>query len=194
MAEDQPEALTYSYRPSLLGAPWEFKLTPAGLVWSAGRRSGTTRYRDIEAIRLSFLPAALQSRIFKTEIWSSSGPRLTVTSSTWKSMVERAAQNGPYREFVTQLHARLAEAGATPQFICGVPAYIYWPGVVVFVLVSLGLAALTVRALQSGPLAGAAFVGGFLALFVWQLGGYFRRNRPGRYRTGELPSGLLPRV
>ena len=41
--------------------------------------------------------------------------------------------------------------------------------------------------------AGTAFVGAFLALSLWQLGGFFRRNRPGRYRADAPPGDLLPR-
>jgi hypothetical protein len=62
----------------------------------------------------------------------------------------------------------------------------------VFVAGSLGLAALTLHALQTGAWAGAAFVGGFLALFLWQSGSYFRRNRPGSYRPDALPEALVP--
>jgi hypothetical protein len=58
----------------------------------------------------------------------------------------------------------------------------------------LGIAALAVRALQIGALAGAAFIAAFLALFLWQAGGFFLRNRPGRYRPDAVPPLLLPRI
>ena len=82
--------------------------------------------------------------------------------------------------------------GAPAVFDAGSPAIFYWPGAVVFLGVALALAALTVRALQIGPLAGAAVVGGFLALFLWQSGNYFWRNRPGRYRPEAVPEHLVP--
>jgi len=45
-------------------------------------------------------------------------------------------------------------------------------------------------------LGGGEFVlqrgGGFFALFAWQSGTYFRRNRPGRYRPDGLPRDLVP--
>ena len=77
-------------------------------------------------------------------------------------------------------------------FETGSPALLYWPGLVIFAAGTLGLAALTVRALQAGAYAGAAFVGGFLGLFLWQSGNYFRRNRPGSYRPDALPKELVP--
>ncbi len=63
-----------------------------------------------------------------------------------------------------------------------------------FVVVGLLLAALVPRALQAHTLGGAAFIGAFLALFLWQGGNFFRRNRPGNYRPDALPPELLPKV
>ena len=85
-----------------------------------------------------------------------------------------------------------AEYRNQTSFETGSPALLYWPGLAVFVVVSFGLAALTLQALQIGAWAGAAFVGGFLALFAWQSGNYFRRNRPGRYRPDAVPEWLVP--
>jgi hypothetical protein len=50
-----------------------------------------------------------------------------------------------------------------------------------------------VRALQADARAGAAFVAGFLALFLWQGGNFFRRNRPGLYRPDAIPAALMPK-
>ena len=71
-------------------------------------------------------------------------------------------------------------------------AWLYWPGLAVFVVVALVLAGLTLHAVQTGAWTAAAFVGGFCALFLWQSGGYFRRNRPGRYRPDDPPRHLVP--
>jgi hypothetical protein len=70
---------------------------------------------------------------------------------------------------------------------------LYWPGLIVFAGVSLALAWLAVRALQADARAGAAFVAGFLALFLWQGGNFFRRNRPGLYRPDAIPAALMPK-
>jgi hypothetical protein len=50
-----------------------------------------------------------------------------------------------------------------------------------------------VRALQADSKGGAAFIGGFLVLFLWQGGNFFRRNRPGLYRPEALPAELMPK-
>jgi hypothetical protein len=51
---------------------------------------------------------------------------------------------------------------------------------------------LIARALQIGASGGAAFVGAFLALYLWQVGNFLRRNRPGEYCYGALPKEVMP--
>lgn len=183
---------TYAYKPSLLGAPWEFRLTPDALDWSIGRHQGRTPYDRITRVRLSFRPVTMQTRRFVTEVWPAGGPKLSIASSSWKSVLEQEGRDQDYGAFVRELHRRMVATGAPAAFESGSPALLYWPGLVVFVVVSFGLAALTLQALQIGAWAGAAFVGGFLALFMWQSGNYFRRNRPGRYRPEAPPEWLVP--
>jgi hypothetical protein len=59
-------------------------------------------------------------------------------------------------------------------------------------VVTVTLAVLAVRALAAEAFAGAALVAAFFALFIWQSGAYFRRNRPGRYRPETPPLELVP--
>lgn len=183
---------SYTYRPSLLGAPFTFRLMDNGLAYEAGRRAGLIPYTAIGRVRLSFKPSSMQSQRYLTEIWASDSPKLTVISSTWKSMMVQERQDKDYSAFIVELHRRLHAAGTTAQFERGAAPITYWPGLAAFGAVALGLALLIVRALQSDALAGAAFIGGFLALFLWQGGNFFRRNKPGRYRPDDLPADLLP--
>lgn len=183
---------TYTHRPSLLGAPFTFRLTATGLAYEAGRRSGVVPFRDIRRIRLSFKPASMQSKRYVTEIWADGAPKLQVVSSTWKSMMEQLRQDKEYSAFLTALHGRLAAAGGATHYERGSPPLLYWPGVALFAAVALTLAALAVRGLQGGAMAGAAFVAAFLALFLWQGGNFFRLNKPGVYRPDALPKDLVP--
>jgi len=185
--------LIYAYKPSLLGAPFEFRLTPTALEWSRGRHIGRVPYDRIRRLRLSFRPVSMQSHRFLAEIWSAAGPKLEICSTSWRSVVEQERHDAAYSTFVAELHRRIAAAGATVSFEAGAHVVVYWIGLVVFAGASLGLAVLTVRALQTGAMAGAAIVGGVLALFLWQVGTFFRRNRPGTYGPDELPPEVLPR-
>jgi hypothetical protein len=188
------ETLDYAYRPSLLGAAIEFRLLDETLDWRSGSRSGEVRLRDVRMVRMTFKPASMQPYRFVTEIWSEGAPKLEIVSSSWRSMVEQERLDRPYAAFVSELHRRIARAGAPARFVQGKPALLYWPGLVLFVVVALLLAALVPRALQAHTLGGAAFIVGFLALFLWQGGNFFRRNRPGQYRPDAPPPELLPKV
>lgn len=186
-------APVYSYRPSLLGAPWTFRLTPAGLSFEAGRKSGLVAYGDIRRLRLSFRPISMQTQRFQTEIWADGAPKLVLISSSWKSMVEQERLDQSYAAFVADLHARIAAAGSAVRFEQGGNPLTYWPGLAIFAAVALGIVVLIVRALQSDAVAGAVFVAAFLGLFLWHGGNYFRRNRPGVYAPDALPDLLVPK-
>lgn len=185
--------LTYTYRPSLLGAPWQFRLTDDALFWDIGRRSGRAAFHDIRRVRMSYRPVTMQNYRFVTEAWLADGTRLTVASTSWKSMVEQERLSKPYADFIRELHRRIAASGASVSFETGMHRLRYWPGFVVFAGMAVGLAVLTVRALQHAAWGGAAFVGAFLALFLWHGGNYLRRNLPRTYRPDALPDDLLPR-
>jgi len=189
-----PPESTYSYRPSLLGAPYEFRLGENGLDWSVGRKSGRVAWRDVHRVRLSFRPTGMQSYRFVTEIWAAGAPKLAIMSTSWKSMVVQERLDRSYAGFVAELHRRLAQAQTRARFEQGTNPIQYWPGLVVFVGVSLALAFLVVRALQAHATSGALFIAGFLALFLWRGGDFFRRNRPRLYRADALPPELLPKV
>ncbi|HXD44758.1 MAG TPA: hypothetical protein VN655_06445 [Pseudolabrys sp.] len=184
--------LSYSYRPSLLGAEWNLTLEPEGLAFSAGARSGFVRYAAIARLRMAYRPTSMQATRFVTEIWAPDQPPLRIVSTTWKSMVLQPRLDAAYTRFVGALHARIAAANGN--FTCerGRPALIYWPGLLVFIGVSLGLALLIVRALQAHAAVPAVFVAIFFALFVWHGGTFFSRNRPGTYRVGAPPRDLMP--
>ncbi len=189
-----PEDLAYSYRPSLLGAGWTFRLTQNGIAWEMGRKTGLVAYRDIRRVRLSFKPVSMQSQRFLCEVFADGAPKLPIISSSWKSLLDQERLDKPYSAFVVEMHRRIAQSGAQQtKFEQGGFPLVYWPGLVSFVGVALGLALVTVRALQAAALGGAAFIGAFFVLFLWQGGNFFRRNRPGVYRVDALPEVLLPK-
>jgi hypothetical protein len=188
------EGITYTYRPSLMGAPWQFQLSDRGLEWSAGRHSGVTAFEKIQRVRMSFKPTNMQQRRFMTEIWADGCPKLPIVSSSWKSVFEQEALDRPYVDFITELHRRMAQAGAAAQYNKGGNPLIVWAGFAVFSAVTLGMAWLVVRALQEGAQGGAVFIVAFIALFVWRGWNFFRRNWPGVYRPDALPELLLPKL
>jgi len=183
----------YSFKPSLMGPAHEFRLTPAALEWRIGRHSGRVPYRDIRRLRLSFRPVSLAWHRFLTEIWAEGTPKLQIASTSWRGIAEQQRQDAAYAAFIRSLHAQIVSRGAAARLEAGSPPWLYWPGVLVFVGVALAFAALIVRGLQTASWAGVALVAAFLGAFVWQLGVFFTRNRPGTYRADAIPIAVLPR-
>ena len=190
---DTGDAVSYAYRPSLLGAPWEFKLTENTIDWAVGAMSGRIPFSDIRRLRMSYRPVSMQSYRFVTELWAEGAPKLQIVSCSWKSLAEQKRLDEAYSAFVSELHRRIAVTAALVRFEQGANPLVYWPGLVVFVAVALGLAALIAYGLQVAEVRGAALVGGFLILLLWQFGNFFRRNRPRVYHPDRLPADVMPR-
>jgi hypothetical protein len=185
---------SYAYRPSLLGGECTFTLTDDGIDWAAGGRSGRVPFSAIRHVRMSYRPMSMQSHRFTTEIWAEGAPKLTIISTSWKSLVEQERRDKPYAAFIAELHRRLAQAGVATRFEQGSNRILYWPGLAVFASMVIGLALLVIRALEADAKGGAAFIGVFLLLFLWQGGQFFRRNLPGIYRPEAPPAELTPNV
>lgn len=189
---DSSQATHYTYKASLIGAAHCFELTPDGLKWRVGRKSGVWPYREIAGIRLSYRPVSMQSRRFRADITNVTGERLAILSTSWQTVALMAPQDVAYRAFIVALHRRIAEADRPVSLSGGLSPGTYSGAVVLLVLVAIAMTALLARAVASGEFAGALFLIGFAALFAWQTGGFIRRNRPRVYSFTELPKDLLP--
>jgi hypothetical protein len=184
---------TYAFKPSVIGGWCTFMLKPDGLHWQIGARGGRVRYERIRAVRLSFRPVTMQSRRFVTEIWSADNPKIQIVSVSWRSVVEQVRQDGPYSDFITELHRRLAACNSTAQFTTGLPAISYWFGVLTFVAVLVAMAVVMLRTARLEQWSASAIVAAIFAVFALQIGNYFRRNRPQRYRPDAIPREVLPK-
>jgi hypothetical protein len=185
-------ATRYAYKPSLIGAAYQFELTDEGLSWRIAGKSGVWPYAAISAIRLSYRPVSMQSRRFRADIDNIGGGRIAVVSTTWQTAALMAPQDRDYRAFIVQLHRRMATAGSNATLIGGLRPRVYAAAIILLTLVAIAMAGLLVRALATNEFAGALFLVGFAALFGWQIGGFVRRNRPHAYSFDHLPDALLP--
>jgi hypothetical protein len=190
-AQDPP-AIRYAYKASLIGAAHQFELTDDGLAWRFAGRAGVWGYADIAVVRLSYRPVSMQARRFRADLRHVNGARLVIVSTSWRTAALMAPQDKGYRVFITALHEWMAQAGGQAKLSGGLGTGTYAAGVALLALVGIGMAGLLVRALAVGEFAGAAFLVGFAALFGWQVGGFVRRNRPVAYTFGHLPKALLP--
>ena len=195
IADDEPATdPAYAFKPSLMGGACQFTLRPDALEWQIGRRSGRVRYERVRAVRLSYRPVTMQTHRFITEIWSADNPKIQIVSVSWRSIMEQERLDKAYSAFVTELHRRVSAAGAATKFTTGLPLLSYWIGVVIFSGVILATGGLFLRAISSVQWAATAVVGIFFLVFAYQLGTYFYRNRPGRYRPDAIPRDVLPKM
>src|SRR5690242_17109686 len=97
---DGSDGLTYSFKPSLMGAPFALRLTPTGLEWKRGRYDGRIRYDRIRRVRLSL---SMQSSRFVAEVWPADAPKLTIWSTSWRSIVEQQRLDAAYEAFIRNL-------------------------------------------------------------------------------------------
>ncbi len=188
----QARAASYAYKASLIGSAHRFELTDDGLSWQIGGKSGVWPYADITAVRLSYRPVSMQSRRFRADIDSADRGRIVILSTSWQTASLMAPQDRDYREFMTQLHARMRQAGSKAALIGGIGAKTYAAAIVLLALVTIAIAGLLLRAVATREWAGGLFLVGFAALFGWQIGGFVRRNRPRGYSFDMLPTELLP--
>jgi hypothetical protein len=185
-------ATRYAFKASLVGSAHRFELTGDGLSWRIGGKSGIWPYAAISGVRLSYRPVSMQSRRFRADIEGGDRGRIVLMSTSWQTSVLMAPQDRDYRTFLVALHRRMAEADSHAALIGGLKPRIYLAALVLLALVGLAMAALLVRAIVTGELAGILFLVGFAALFGWQVGGFVGRNRPRAYTFDHLPEALLP--
>jgi hypothetical protein len=189
---DAGRNLSYSFRPSLVGGTWSFRLGEDDLYWDSGSQTGRISYDDITRVRLSYQPRSMQRHRFLTELRSQGGPKVSIFSTSWKSISELERLDRPYHDFVVALHRRLGARGRPIEFIGGINPVKFWIAVVLFVPLTAGIIGVAVRAFQQDAHVAAMLIIAFLALFLFQGVNYFRRNRPVRYRPDAVPQGLLP--
>src|SRR5256885_3330771 len=120
--------ITYAYKPSLMGASFEFRLTANALEWRRGGSAGRAPYDRIRRVRLGFRPMTMQNYRFLAEVWTADGPKLQIASTSWKSLVEHERFDAPYRAFVTELCRRVGAAGGQTLFSTGSPPPHFFAG------------------------------------------------------------------
>ena len=182
----------YAYKPSLIGRASEFELREEGLSWRIAGRTGLWPYASLAAIRLSYRPVSMQARRFRADIENEAGARVSILSTSWQTAALMAPQDNGFREFIVELHARMAKAGSRVELTAGLGRKTYATVLASLAMLAVAMAGLLIRALIIGEFAGVLFILGFAALFAWQVGGFVRRNQPRSYDFDQLPRSLLP--
>lgn len=183
------DGVHYAYKASLAGAAHRFELQDKGLWWSVFGKSEVWTYDTIAKVNLSYRPNAMHPRRFRADVENAGGKRVKIYSTSWQTAALMLPQDHAYRAFIAGLHRRLP---VSVVLTGGIRRPLYIAGFCFIAAVLTAIAALAVRALVIGQFAGVLFLTGFAVLFVWQVGGFFRRNRPRTYTAGHLPPQLMP--
>lgn len=183
---------SYAYKASLMRSAHRFELTDEGLSWRIAGRSGVWRYDEISAVRLSFRPVSMQQHRFRADVSRAGGGRIAILSTSWQTAALMEPQDSGFRNFLVELHARMAKAGSRAELTAGLGRKTYAALLAFLAMLAVAMAGLLIRALMIGEFAGVLFILGFAALFAWQVGGFVRRNQPRSYSFDRLPLALLP--
>jgi hypothetical protein len=108
-------------------------------------------------------------------------------------MVAVERQDAPYRAFILALHRHVRASGAQPDLRAGAPAFAYWPGLAVFGAMALVLPWTLVKTARADTVWQTVVIGLVMGTFLWQIGGFFWRNRPAAYDAAAIPEAVLPR-
>ena len=107
-------------------------------------------------------------------------------------LFDQGRQDTPYADFIAELHRRLAAVGGTARFEAGMHPVLYGIGLIVMAALAVMLAILLGRTALNRDMGGFALMVAVSALFAWQVGSLFYRNRPQIYRPDALPPRVLP--
>src|ERR1700744_5057474 len=131
--------LRYLYKPSLIGSAYQFELTEQGLSWRMAGRSGLWPYADIARIRLSYRPVSMQARRFRADIGKIDGGWLAILSTSWQTAALMAPQDKDYRDFIIELHERMARGGSRAELAAGLRPRIYLAAMVCLTFLTVAM-------------------------------------------------------
>jgi hypothetical protein len=187
------EEFTYAFKPRLMGPAHEFLLSKHSLDWTIGPRSGRISYPMIRRIRLGYKPTNMANSRFMAEVWPINAPKLVLFSVSARTIIDVTDLGHDYARFIRELHRRVDAANADCVLEAGFPAWRWWPSLILGVLSLLGVLYIVVQGLLGAQFLIAAIVAFIGAWFLWQIWHIVMRNRPRRYRHGEIPEEVLPK-
>ena len=123
-----PGDIVYAYKPSLMGAPFEFRLTPTALEWSKGRFTDRVPYDRIRRLRLSFRPVTMQSQRFLTEVWPAPGRSCRSPRPRRAAWSSRSATMRPIARSSPSCTGASRRPAPGPRSRGARRPILYWPG------------------------------------------------------------------
>ncbi|MGL5448334.1 MAG: hypothetical protein ACRDBL_13595 [Rhabdaerophilum sp.] len=184
----------YSHRARPFAAEMQLELTAYELIATRGRSTLRMPLTAIEKITLAFSPRNTAHKAFACTLRGTDGRSVKFDSLSWKSLIETEKKDADYARFVSILCER-AQAGSPKVILhAGVAPFKHLGMLVIGAVMLIGLVVSAIYAFQ----AQSSFVG-VMALFMfgylgWWMRDYLTRNRPTRFKAGQIPASVLPKI
>lgn len=152
-------------------------------------------YADVELIRLSYRPRSFDYHVFRLDIRMKDGRTIhlsNVSTSPVSLFRPQRRWDEGFRDFSLGLAARAASANPALRLEGGMPGWRFWPAAALALALLLVLSWQIAEKLVAGLWFPVAVSTAGLALGLWFLTPFLRRNRPRPLSADSLPPDLLP--
>lgn len=193
MPDAEPQALSYTYRQSILTKPWTFSLTDDALSFQEDQRPAIViPYSQIKQVKPKFDPTRVQLNRHVIDVQLTNGRSYKIASMSYQGISDFTDQAAQYSRFIKAFHERLAHANQTLQYKKGISqlGYVASVGMLVFLILLLIVAVGFILTGTVNAVILIKFV--LLIIFIPTLLKYIRRNKPGTYDPLDLPEDVLP--
>lgn len=185
---------TYTQNPRPVGGPVSFVLKGDRLTVDSGRKVQDVRLDAAETVRMTYEPGRVGQRAFRTKVTLKDGKAVTLTSLSWRSLIDAQEMTEEYRAFTAALCTAIARANPNVRFVAGKPYWLWLSTAVVAAASLLAMAVLIWRALETGSTAVALMGVLFAVVGVWQIEPMVRLNKPRPFSPDAPPAELMPKA
>lgn len=182
----------YRQNPRPTGQEIAYRLDGHRLTVDSGRKVSEVQLGAVEEVRLSFEPRSLAHNVLRTRLRLTDGRSITLTSITWRSMIQAERQDQDYGAFVRRLVGAIAAANPGARFVAGKNPLLWAASAIVAGILLVAMAVFAWRAFQMGAQGTALMTLAVMGLGVWQLEPIVRLNKPRSFDPKDPPRDLVP--
>lgn len=182
---------SYSCRLQPLQPEYSFTLTPAALVVERAGKTARISYRDIESVRLSFLPRGLHATGFRTHIRAVATRPAKFDDGTFTTGFLQERRSADYRAFVMALVSEVRKNNPRARIFGGRPQWLQYVTALFGGAFSLALLLVAWRASMGERLLSGVMLATFALIFAAWTWRFVQRNQPCEI-NGVIPEDLLP--
>jgi hypothetical protein len=168
-----------------------WRVSPAGLFWQGGKKTGHFPFSEIVSIRLSFTPTRFDFARYRCVVKRFNGWRETIVSTSYAGMGSFEDRSESYAVFVRRLVAEAAQANPAIRFEAGESRLKYW-GSIAILVGAFALLATIVFSIGLNPtwlvIAKLAVIAFLLPVCVR----WIAKNPPRSFPPQDIPPQVLP--